>query len=75
MRGVIPLCLSTPKMQPPPLPRAAPEPAKFNDENVARVRDDTMRRARAQAGAASTIRAQGISDATGLFGTKTLLGQ
>jgi len=63
-------------MTPPPLPRAAPEPAKMNDENVSRVRDDAMRRARAQAGAASTIRVPLTGGDTGTTcGTKQLLGQ
>ena len=71
------MCFSTPKMTPPPVPRAAPEPAKLNDENVTRARDDAMRRARSQAGAASTIRATGNSDlGSALYGApKQLLGQ
>lgn len=71
------MCLSTPKMTPPPLPRAAPEPAKLNDSNVAQARTDEMRRARAAAGSASTIRATGGSDlGSALYGTpKQLLGQ
>lgn len=74
--GICQVCFSTPKMTPPALPRPAPEPAKLNDESVARVRDDTLRRARSAAGPASTIRANpssGLGDA--LYGTKTLLGQ
>lgn len=70
------MCLSTPKMQPPKLPTPAPEPAKFNDADVSRVRDDTVRRARSNAGAASTIRSDGTMDGGALYGgTKTLLGQ
>ncbi len=72
------MCFSTPKMTPPKVPAPAAEPAKLNDEDVTRVRDDTLRRARANAGAASTIRASssGVSDGSALYGgTKTLLGQ
>ncbi|WP_445505018.1 hypothetical protein [Microvirga sp. G4-2] len=71
------MCFSTPKMTPPKLPSAAPEPAKFNDADVSRVRDDAARRARASSGAASTIRAEpSVSAGTSLYGgAKTLLGQ
>ncbi|MBA1159378.1 hypothetical protein [Microvirga mediterraneensis] len=62
-------------MTPPPLPRAAPEPAKLNDENVTRARDDATRRARAAAGAGSTIRAPVAGDTGTAYGTKQLLGQ
>lgn len=71
------MCFSTPQMPTPKLPARAPEPAKLNDNAVAGVRDDTVRRARSQAGAASTIRADAASLSGGALygGTKTLLGQ
>ena len=70
------MCLTTPKMNAPTLPRQAPEPAKLADDAVTRVRDDTLRRARSQAGAASTIKADPASTAGALYGApKQLLGQ
>lgn len=69
------MCFSTPKMSAPPVPRAAPEPAKLNDENVTRARDDVIRRARSAAGPGSTVRATSQTMDGAQFGTKTLLGQ
>ena len=72
------MCLSTPKTPPPPkLPTQAPEAPKMNDSDVTAARDDTVRRARASSGLASTVRADtgGLNAAALYPGTKQLLGQ
>lgn len=71
------MCIGmTPKMRPPSLPAAPPEPAKMTDTDVQRARTDEQARLRGMAGSGSTLLTAGKSlDDSAIAGGKLKLGQ